>query len=154
MATDTNVVVLTGRLTRDMENRSTNSGLTIGRFSLAVNRRVKEGDQYVEAVSFIECALFGKSAEALAQYMTKGKQVSVTGTLVQSRWEQDGQSRSRLEVNVDRVQFYGGSGSGDSVVLGDAPRQVGKPVSSGGGGYAPKGTGMPGPDQFGDDIPF
>ena len=51
---------------------------------------------------------FGKTAENLAQYMTKGKQVGVDGSLHQDRWEKDGQNMSRVVVNADNIQLLGG----------------------------------------------
>ncbi len=105
---DTNVLVVTGRLTRDAEVKYTSGGMAIGSFSIAVNRRTKKGDQWVEEASFFDVSLFGKSAEGLAQYLTKGKQVAVEGELRQDRWEQDGQPRSKVYISAINVQLLGG----------------------------------------------
>jgi single-strand DNA-binding protein len=108
MANDLNHVAIIGRLTRDMESKMTSGGMTIGRFSIAVNRKKKQGDQWVEEVSFFDCVIFGKTAESLASYLVKGKQVAVEGELHQNRWEQDGQARSKIEINASNVQLLGG----------------------------------------------
>ncbi len=107
MASDLNVVALTGRLTRDSELRYTNGGMAIAKFSIAVNRRTKKVDQWVDEASFFDCSLFGKSAEGVNQFLNKGQQVAINGSLVQSRWEQDGQNRSRVEVMVNSLTLLG-----------------------------------------------
>jgi len=107
MASDLNVVALTGRLTRDSELRYTNGGMAIAKFSIAVNRRTKKVDQWVDEASFFDCSLFGKSAEGVHQFLNKGQQVAINGSLVQSRWEQDGQNRSRVEVMVNSLTLLG-----------------------------------------------
>ena len=109
MANDLNCVFIVGRLTRDMEVKYTSGGMAIGKFSLAVNRKKKSGDQWVEEASFFDVTCFGKTAENLKQYMTKGKQVGVDGSLHQDRWQDDsGQTRSRVVINADNIQLLGG----------------------------------------------
>ena len=105
---DVNHVILIGRCTRDATIKYTSGGMAIGSFSIAVNRRTKKGDQWVEEASFFDVSLFGKSAEGLAQYLTKGKQVAVEGELRQDRWEQDGQPRSKVTIAANNVQLLGG----------------------------------------------
>lgn len=112
---DINHVTLVGRLTRDAEIKSTQSGTTFAKFALAVNRYA--GKDKGEEVSFVDCTLWGKQADAVGKYLTKGKQVGVVGELQQERWEKDGQKHSKLTVTVRNVQLLGGnaehSGSGD-----------------------------------------
>lgn len=108
MASDINSVCLTGNLTRDMELSYTQGGLAVGKFSIAVNRSVKQGDQWVDEASFFECTLFGKVAESLKQYLIKGKQVAVQGTLKQDRWEKDGQKHSKVSIIVLNLKLLGG----------------------------------------------
>ena len=105
---DVNHVIIIGRLTRDIVLKYTNGGMAIGSFSIAVNRRTKKGEQWVEEASFFDVSLFGKSAEGLAQYLTKGKQVAVEGELRQDRWQQDGQPRSKVTIAASNVQLLGG----------------------------------------------
>ncbi len=157
MANDINIVVLVGRLTRDAELRYTNSGIAVCKFSLAVNRKKRSGDNWEDEVSFIDIVIWGKQGEAISRYLEKGKQVSVSGELRQSRWEQDGQSRSRMEVVANNVQLLGGgsgAGSGqysqnrNETAAGNFAQnndQNRKPDSS---------FSSAGPEQFDDDIPF
>jgi single-strand DNA-binding protein len=106
--TDNNVVSINGRLVRDAELRFSTSGTAVLRFSIAVNRSVKKGDKWEDEASFFDCAMFGKMAESVSKYLSKGKQVSIIGELVQNRWEQDGQSRSKVEIIVNKLQLLGG----------------------------------------------
>ena len=112
---DINSVTLVGRLTRDAEIKSTQGGTTFAKFALAVNRYA--GKDKGEEVSFIDCTLWGKQADAVGKYLTKGKQVGVVGELQQERWEKDGQKHSKLTVTVRSIQLLGGNteyfGSGD-----------------------------------------
>jgi len=139
---DINQVVLIGRLTRDVELKYTNSGFAIANLSLAVNRRVKKDDTWQEEGHFFNCVLIGKRAEALAQYLVKGKQIGIQGELRQNRWEQDGQSRSRVEIFVNDIQLLGGRSSDQGVRnAGGQPQQYSAPE-------------IPTADDFNDDIPF
>lgn len=105
---DLNNVSIIGRLTRDAELKYTQGGYPVASFSIAVNRSRKDGEKFVDEASFFECSMFGKSAESLKQYMTKGKQIAVIGELRQERWESDGQSRSRVVIVANNVQLLGG----------------------------------------------
>jgi single-strand DNA-binding protein len=139
---DINQVVLIGRLTRDVELKYTNSGFAIANLSLAVNRRVKRDDTWQEEGHFFNCVLIGKRAEALAQYLVKGKQVGIQGELRQNRWEQDGQPRSRVEIFINDIQLLGGRVSEQSVrSAGEQAGQYSSPE-------------IPTADDFDDDIPF
>ncbi len=173
MANDLNVVALVGRLTRESELRYTQGGAAIARFSLAVNRRKRTGDKWEDEVSYFDCVLFGKSAENMNQYLEKGRQVSIIGELRQNRWEQDGQSRSKVEIFVNSLQLLG-SGSSEGRTgsyQGGRPEQG--PRQGGYGSQQPYGGNQQAPaqsrpaaapaapapndfssDQFDDDIPF
>ena len=104
---DLNNVNLIGRLTRDAELRYSSGGMGICKFSIAVNRRIKKNDNWQDEASFFDCTVFGKTAESLKQYLTKGQQVCISGELVQNRWEKDGKQTSRVEINVNHVQLVG-----------------------------------------------
>lgn len=102
MSNDINRVTMIGRLTRDAELKSTQSGTALCNFSIANNE--KYGDK--ENVSYFEAVMWGKGAEALTQYLTKGKKIAVEGRLQQSRWQdKDGGNRSKVVIKVDQVQF-------------------------------------------------
>jgi single-strand DNA-binding protein len=112
-----NVVVLAGHLTRDPELRHTPNGAAVCDFSLAINRRwTDSGGEKKEDVSFIDCVAWAKTAELVADYLKKGSAALVEGELRQERWEdkQGGGQRSRIKVNVSRVQFLGKKDDGAS----------------------------------------
>lgn len=111
---DINRVSLIGRLTRDAELKYTQGGLAISNFAIAVNRRSKSGDEWVEVVSYFDINLYGKPAESLKQYLTKGKQIAVDGELRQDRWEKDGQNHSRVVIVANNVQLLGGNSENKS----------------------------------------
>lgn len=101
-----------GRLTRDAELRYTAGGMAILSMSIAINRRVKNGEQWVDEASFFDVEMFGKRGESIAKYLTKGKQVGITGELVQDRWEKDGQKHSKFKIIASDVQLLGGQSEG------------------------------------------
>lgn len=113
-----NNVVLVGNLTKDPELKNLPSGLAVSDLGLAVNDRVKKGDEYVEEVSFLDITVFGRQAENCTEYLNKGSKVLVHGRLKQDRWETDeGQTRSKVKVIANNVQFLdskGGNGGGSS----------------------------------------
>ena len=158
---DVNIVVLVGRLTRDAELKYTNSGQPICRFSLAVNRSRKQGDQWVEEASFFDVDYWGKGGEAVNQYLVKGKQVAVEGELRQDRWEQDGQARSKVIISASNVQLLGGSagggsgsGSGGSAYdRGESRPPRPQPAQRAPARDMERGP-APAADDFTDDIPF
>ena len=106
--TDLNKVSLVGRLTRDMGDlRYTHEQMAIGEISIAVNRSKKVNDQWQDEASFFNCTIFGKAAENLKQYLVKGQQVPIEGSLKQERWEKDGQKFSKISVQVANIQLLG-----------------------------------------------
>jgi single-strand DNA-binding protein len=159
--TDLNRVVLVGRLTRDAEMKFTPSGLAVSKFSIAVNRNRKVGDQWEEEASFFDATLWGRSAESLSQYLVKGKQIALDGELRQDRWEQDGQKRSKVEIVVNNLQLLGGQGQGGQSGGSYAPRGESSRGGEGSWGGGSSSTPRPAPaskenlsDNFSDDIPF
>ncbi|MDR1373704.1 MAG: single-stranded DNA-binding protein, partial [Treponema sp.] len=82
---DLNHAVLIGRLTRDAELKYTANGQAVCKFSIAVNRRKKSGDQWVDEANFFDIVLWGRQGESLNQYLVKGKLVGVDGELRQDR---------------------------------------------------------------------
>ncbi len=164
---DVNHVILIGRLTRDAELKYTSGGMAVCKFAIAVNKRRKQGEQWVDEANFFDIVLWGRQGETLNQYLVKGKQVAVEGELHQNRWEQDGQSRSKIEINANNVQLLGGNAGGQGASSGYAAG------SSSSGGYSASSAGpapyqkrqsapMSGPSDaddsvppdFPDDIPF
>ncbi|MDR0474223.1 MAG: single-stranded DNA-binding protein [Treponema sp.] len=163
---DLNHVVLIGRLTRDSELRYTPNGTAICNFSIAVNRRKKDGDSWSDEPSFFNIVLWGRQGESLSQYLLKGKQVGIEGELRQERWQQDGQNRSKIEIVADNVQLLGGGNSGNSDGGGsrggyDNSRNSSGNAGKNGGGYSRRTGGnetqhrtQDNEDGFTDDIPF
>lgn len=100
-----NRVTISGNLTRDSELRSTQSGKSVLQFGVAVNERVKQGDQWVDKPNFIDCTMFGNRAEKIAQYLKKGGKVAIEGKLRWSQWEKNGEKRSKVEIIVDEIEF-------------------------------------------------
>ena len=93
-----------GRLTRDPElNFQANSGMAICRFRLAVTRPFKKDE-----TDFINCIAFNKRAETIAQYLTKGRQLAVTGSIRTGSYDaKDGTKRNTTDIVVDSFEFIG-----------------------------------------------
>ena len=104
-----NKVILIGRLTKDPElNFAAGSGTAVTRFSLAVTRPFKKDE-----TDFINCIAFGKTGETIAQYLTKGRQLAVTGSIRTGRYDaKDGTKRYTTDVVVDSFEFIGSSDNG------------------------------------------
>ena len=118
--TDLNHVVLIGRLTKDLgtDERSfgyVGNGQARANVSIAVNRSRKNGEQWVDEVNYFDVTIWGKTAENLKPYLTKGKQIAVDGYLKQDRWEKDGQKMSKVSVVANNVQLLGGKNEGGPV---------------------------------------
>ena len=156
---DINHVVLVGRLTRDAELKYTASGQAVCKFSIAVNRRRKNGDQWEDEANYFDVVLWGRQGESLTPYLLRGKCIGVDGELRQDRWQQEGQNRSKVEIVANNVQLLGGNPGGSG--------QSGGAQGSGGGSWqnkrdenAPRDNAAqenappPSDDNFTDDIPF
>lgn len=103
-----NTVSIGGNLCRDAELRATASGMAVLTFSVAVNesRRNQQTGEYEDYPNYVDCTMFGRRAESISRYLTKGTYVALTGRLRQNRWQnKDGQNRSKLEVTVDNIHF-------------------------------------------------
>lgn len=118
---DINRVIEIGRLTRDAEVTYTPGGMAIAKFTIAVNRRVKNGDGWADEANYFDVQLFGKSAEALKPYLLKGKQVAVDGYLKQDRWEKDGQKFSKVTINANDIQLLTPKDKNQDAGYGDEP---------------------------------
>ena len=107
-----NRVVLVGNLTRDPELRYIPSGTAVTEIGLAVNDRVKKGDQWVDETTFVDVTLWARTAEVANEYLSKGSSILIEGRLKLDQWEKDGQKRSKLRVVADKMQMLGGRGEG------------------------------------------
>ena len=112
---DTNIVVLIGRLTRDAVLTATKGGTSVLKFSIAVSKSRKSGDTYKDEPHFFEIVVWGKLAESLSNYLTKGKQISVTGELTQERWsDEDERHHSKVTVTASSIQLLSGGKSANN----------------------------------------
>ncbi|MHB8174585.1 MAG: single-stranded DNA-binding protein [Nitrospirota bacterium] len=102
-----NRVILMGNLTRDPELRYNPNGTPVANFSIALNRKYRQGEELKEEVSYFDIVVFGKQAENCGQYLGKGNSVLVDGRLQQRRWEEkdSGQKRSKVEVVAENITF-------------------------------------------------
>ncbi|MBV8881288.1 MAG: single-stranded DNA-binding protein [Planctomycetaceae bacterium] len=107
---DFNSVVLLGRLARDPELRYAPSGAPVCSFSVATNHRYTKSDgQKAQSVTFVDIDAWRRLAELCSQFLKKGRQVLVSGTLKQDRWmdAKTQQPRSRLKVLAREIKFVG-----------------------------------------------
>jgi single-strand DNA-binding protein len=149
-----NKVMLTGRLTRDPDYRSTGTGRAVARLSLAVNRRSfnRETGGQQDEVAFIDIDAWEKSAEFCKNYLHKGSGVYIEGRLKQDKWQdkETGANRSKLMVVAERIQFAESKA--------EAERQ-GAAVGAGARGGDEGGVSAPpsheeGESSTSDDLPF
>lgn len=126
-----NQVILLGNLTRDPQLRYTPSQMSLCEFAIATNYKYKTKDgQEREEVTFVDCTAWGKQAELINQYCTKGRPLFIQGRLKLDTWEDKngGGKRSKLSVVVENFQFVGGRDGGGG---------------GGGGGGSYEGGGQP-----------
>jgi single-strand DNA-binding protein len=113
MPQNINSVVLVGNLTKDPELRHTPSGTAVTTLRVAVNDRVKRGEEWTDAAYYFDVTVWGRTAENCAQYLAKGRPVGVQGKLTWREWDaQDGSKRQSVEVVADNIQFLGGRDAG------------------------------------------
>lgn len=130
-----NTAILMGRLVKDPEMRSTQSGTPVCSFTLAVNRRGKD-----DGTDFLDIVAWSKTAEFVSKYFQKGQLVAVKGRIQTRTWEdQNNNKRKSVEIVAEEVHFAESKKSGGN-------EQVGDPMAAL-GGFAPL------PDAS-DDLPF
>ena len=170
MAGSFNRVFLMGNLTRDVELKQIPSGQSVARIGLAVNRRWRDAaGEEKEEVTYVDCESWGKQAEVMAKYLSKGRPVFIEGRLKLDMWEdKEGQKQSKMRVVVESFQFIdsreggGGGGGGGASYGGGGGGGGGRSRPAGGGSGSGGGSGggsKPAPrdeaSQVGDDdIPF
>ena len=144
-----NRVILVGNLTRDPELRYIQSGMAVTDVGLAVNDRRKTATgEWVEEVTFVDVTVWGRQAETVGEYLTKGSPVLFEGRLKLDTWEKDGQKHSKLKVVCERMQMLGGRGGQGGG--GERPQGGARPAQRGGG--APQHS-QAGPPDYVDDGP-
>jgi len=105
-----NKVILAGNLTREIEMRSTPTGLAIANTSIACNRKFKsQSGESKEEVLFLDITFFGRTAEVASQYLKRGSKILVDGRLKLDQWtDQSGQKRSKHSLVVETMKMLGG----------------------------------------------
>lgn len=161
-----NTVTLVGNLTRDPELRFTQSGQARAVLGLAVNRRWqnRQTNEWEEATSFFNVVCWREMAENVAESLSRGSRIMVTGRLEQRSWEtQEGDTRSVVEVVADEIgpslRWASAEVTRNERRGGGGPGPGGGGPGGGGGGGAPAGGGAPGPDfgsgyEIPDEEPF
>jgi single-strand DNA-binding protein len=148
-----NKVILVGNLGRDAELRYTPGGAPVATLNLATTEvwNDKTSGQKQEKTEWHRIVLWGKSAESLSEYLTKGKQIYVEGRLQTRKWQdKDGHDKYTTEIRGDRIVLLGGGGGG----MGGARTQQRTPAAVGAGGGDHEPMGEPVSDLSDDDIPF
>jgi single-strand DNA-binding protein len=146
-----NKVILVGNLGRDAELRYTPGGAAVATLNMATAEIWNDkAGQRQEKTEWHRVVLWGKTAESLNEYLTKGKQIYVEGRLQTRQWDdKDGNKRYTTEIRGDRIVLLGGGGGGGRGASGGGSR------ADSGGDY---GGGAPAPDSSApltdDDIPF
>lgn len=146
-----NKVILIGNLGRDPEVRYMPSGDAIANLSVATTETWKDkAGEKQEATEWHRVVFFGKQAEICGQYLKKGSQIYVEGSLRTRKWQdKDGQDRYTTEIRGDRMQMLGGRAGGGTADYGDMRDDTGRASDAGGGVKQGGGFG-----DLDDDIPF
>lgn len=151
-----NSAIISGNIGREPEIRATQSGTSVLTFSLAVNERVKKGDEWTDYTNWFDVCVFGRRADSLGRILAKGMKVAVAGHLRYSQWERDGQKRSKVEViadDVDIMQRRDGSQGQQGGSYGQQQQQQGNYSQQ--RQYAHQnGYQQPEMDVYDEDMPF
>jgi len=151
-----NKVILVGNLGRDAELRYTPGGAAVATLNMATTEvwNDKSG-QKQEKTEWHRVVFWGKVAESLTEYLTKGKQVYVEGRLETRQWnDKDGNKRYTTEIKGDKIVLLGGGGGGGQRGGGSTSRSGGGEDSTGGGPASAHGSDVPDQPLTDDDIPF
>ena len=150
MARGINKVILIGNLGADPESRTTPSGLTVTNIRIATSERRKaQGGEWTEETEWHRVVLFDRLAETAREYLRKGSQVFIEGSIRTRKWQdKDGNDRYTTEIVGRDMQMLGGRPGADAPAARDSWNQGGS--RSSGGGAPAKASEEP----FEDDIPF
>lgn len=152
-----NRVLLMGNITRDIELRALPSGSSVAAIGIAVNRKWRDqSGELKEEVTFVDCEAFGKTAENISKYFSKGKPIFLEGRLKLDTWQDksDGSKRSKLKVVVESFEFIESRGGAGGPNGGEgAPRTTVRPA--GGAARPAAAAAQPAYEEIqADDIPF
>jgi single-strand DNA-binding protein len=150
-----NKVILVGNLGRDAELRYTPGGAAVATLNMATTEVWNDkAGQKQEKTEWHRVVLWGKSAETLSEYLTKGKQIYVEGRLQTRQWDdKDGNKRYTTEIRGDRIVLLSGGGGGMGAGRSQA-RSAGAGAGAAGGGEHMEPMGEPISELTDDDIPF
>jgi single-strand DNA-binding protein len=158
-ASNINVVVITGNLTRDPELRSTGGGTSVCELRVAVNTRRKDGQtgEWVDKPNYFDVTVWGAQGENCANYLSKGRPVAIEGRLDWREWEakDGGGKRQAVRIIANSVQFLGsrdGSGGGNGGGNGNGGFSPGSDVPADTSDFEGAAAGAGGAGD--DDIPF
>ena len=170
MARGVNKVIIIGNLGADPETRAMPSGTTVANLRVATSEswRDKQTGEQQERTEWHRVALFGRLAEVAAEYLRKGSQVYIEGSLRTRKWQdKQGNERYSTEIVGNDMQMLGGRGGGAGAAPGGGPGPSGGgrehfgedtggggPGGGGGGGGAGRSGGGGSGEEFDDDIPF
>ena len=153
-----NKVLLIGNLGADPETRTTPSGTVVANLRLATTERVKRGEEWISETEWHRVVCFGKTAENVARFCQKGKQLYIEGRIRTQKWtDKEGKDRWSTEVVANQVKFLGGKGEGESQGGGGGGGGGYQRGGGGGGGYQSGGGGRTQTQKQADidsDIPF
>jgi single-strand DNA-binding protein len=140
-----NKVIIGGRLTADPELKTTPSGISVVSFSVAVNRKVKQGEE--QKADFFSVTAWKQTAEHISRWFHRGSSICIVGQLQNSSWEKDGQKHYKTEIIADEVFFV------------DSKNDAQGAETAQGGSFIPPAFQMPAQPKFeelsGDqDLPF
>ena len=166
MARGVNKVIIIGNLGADPETRAMPSGTTVANLRVATSEswRDKQTGEQQERTEWHRVALFGRLAEVAGEYLRKGSQVYIEGSLRTRKWQdKEGKDRYSTEIVGNDLQMLGGrggggGGSGGGMAPGGSGAGAGREHAGedtgGGGGTARSGSGGGSGEEFDDDIPF
>jgi len=158
MARGINKVILIGNLGADPETRAMPSGMTVANLRVATSEswRDKQSGEQQERTEWHRVAMFGRLAEIAAEYLKKGSQVYIEGSLRTRKWtDKQGNERYSTEIIGNELQMLGGRGGGGPGASAGAPASSAQPsyAEESGGGAGGAGSAARG-EEFDDDIPF
>ena len=108
-----NVAAFTGRICNDLELKKTPNGVSVTRFTIAVDRNfTPKGEE--KKVDFLDCVAWRNDAEFICNYFVKGQMIAVSGEINTGSYEKDGIKRKKWEVKVDNVSFCGSKAEGNN----------------------------------------
>lgn len=143
---DTNIVCIKGRLTKSVELKYTQKQKSFVSFSIAVNESVKDGatDEWSSRANYFDVTAWGKYGEAVAKYMTKGREILISGHLRQDRWTNaDGSIKSRVGIVADNFELLREPKGSTPVSPNEAPQQTPPPDDAPSFGEFPPPEGNP-----------